>query len=404
MVHGELGLLMSTLEKMHISAVLTEDKENIGDTDSHKESEDFLPLPENELKDLEILDKNVYALRDSLGFRYLLLRPSGEYEKRVLIIGPYLTEPLTSAYILELSEKCMIPPKSLKHFTEYLKSIPVINTESPVFLMIYSYCERAWNTHSFGITELNGITQPQASLINETMSSDSIDASLVGMAAMEKRYNFENELISAVRHGQIHKENMVISAFSDEAFERRLPDALRNAKNYGIIMNTLLRKAAEEGGVHPVYIDKVSSDFAAKIENMPSLTENSALMADMFRTYCRLVRKHSMTNYSPPVQKTVLIIDSDISADLSPSAIADTLGISQGYLSSLFKKETGMTIVEYIWRGRISHAAHLLTTTSLQIQTVALHCGITDVQYFSKTFKKHTGKTPKEYREAAMNK
>jgi transcriptional regulator GlxA family with amidase domain len=44
-------------------------------------------------------------------------------------------------------------------------------------------------------------------------------------------------------------------------------------------------------------------------------------------------------------------------------------------------------------------ATELLESTNLQIQTIAMHCGIIDVQYFSKIFKKHIGKTPKEYRE-----
>ena len=48
----------------------------------------------------------------------------------------------------------------------------------------------------------------------------------------------------------------------------------------------------------------------------------------------------------------------------------------------------------------MEHAAHLLGSTSLQIQTVALHCGIMDVQYFSKLFKRQTGMTPSDYRAA----
>lgn len=48
----------------------------------------------------------------------------------------------------------------------------------------------------------------------------------------------------------------------------------------------------------------------------------------------------------------------------------------------------------------MNHAMHLLTTTGLQIQTVALHCGVMDVQYFSKMFKRQTGMTPREYRES----
>ena len=46
-------------------------------------------------------------------------------------------------------------------------------------------------------------------------------------------------------------------------------------------------------------------------------------------------------------------------------------------------------------------ATYLLTTTGLQIQTVALHCGIMDVQYFTKIFKRMKGMTPRQYREAS---
>ena len=53
-------------------------------------------------------------------------------------------------------------------------------------------------------------------------------------------------------------------------------------------------------------------------------------------------------------------------------------------------------IVEYQSTSKL--AAKLLATTRLQVQTVALHCGISDVNYFSKIFKRYVKKTPKEYR------
>ena len=123
-------------------------------------------------------------------------------------------------------------------------------------------------------------------------------------------------------------------------------------------------------------------------------------MCEMFRSYCRLVRKHALTHYSLLIQKTILIIDSDISANLSLNSLAVSQNVSPGYLSSTFKKETGKTVTEYIREKRMKHAAFLLETTPLQIQTVALNCGIVDVHYFSKTFKKLIGKTPMEYRNS----
>jgi YesN/AraC family two-component response regulator len=220
------------------------------------------------------------------------------------------------------------------------------------------------------------------------------------MKAMEKRYSFENELIEAVSLGQIHKESLFSVTFSENMFEKRTADPIRNIKNYCIIINTLLRKAAERGGVHPVYLNRVSSSFALKIEQIHSLESGAELMKEMFRSYCRLVRKHSLKDYSLVVQKTILLIDSDLAADLSLSTLAEAQNVSAGYLSTIFKRETGKTVSNYIRDKRVKHAAHLLATTKLQIQTVALHCGIVDVQYFSKIFKKITGKTPKEYRES----
>jgi YesN/AraC family two-component response regulator len=221
------------------------------------------------------------------------------------------------------------------------------------------------------------------------------------MEQMETRYAFENELIRAVTLGQQHKETLLAAAFNEEMFERRLQDPIRNAKNYCIIMNTLLRKAAEQGGVHPVHIDRVSSRFAVSIETVSALKAVPELMREMFKGYCRLVRKHSTGRYSPVVKKAVLLIDSDSSAELSLGSLAKKLEVSTGYLATVFKKETGKTVSEYVRDRRIHYAMHLLETTNLQIQTVAMHCGIMDVQYFSKLFKRQTGKTPKAYRDEA---
>ena len=301
---------------------------------------------------------------------------------------------------MELGERIGVSPKEQRYLEEYYMSIPVLTDGSPLFIMLGIFCERIFGAPSFSIVD---VTEEKRGMIlsaeGDHSHGESFDDTVVNVKAMEKRYAFENEMIEAVRLGQIHKESLLNSAFSEELFEKRVADPLRNAKNYAIIMNTLLRKAAEEGGVHPVYIDRLSSDFALKIEQMISASAAGELMSDMFRSYCRLVRKHSVSRYSPAVQKAILLIDLDLAADLSLSSLASEQNISAGYLSSIFKRETGKTVSEYIRERRIEYAEQLLATTHLQVQTVALHCGIMDSQYFSKLFKRQTGRTPKEYRD-----
>ena len=148
-----------------------------------------------------------------------------------------------------------------------------------------------------------------------------------------------------------------------------------------------------------MYIDRVSSDFAFKIEEMKSLSGNFSLMMEMFKSYCLLVRNHAVKSYSPLVRGTIVIVDSDLTAELSLKTLAEKQNVSSGYLSAVFHKETGKTLTEYIRQRRMENAEYLLATTNLEIQSVAIHSGILDLQYFSKLFKKHTGKTPREYRE-----
>ena len=164
-------------------------------------------------------------------------------------------------------------------------------------------------------------------------------------------------------------------------------------------MNTLLRKAAENGGVHPIYVDRMSSKFAGKIELMTDTKASAAFMKEMFSSYCRLVQKHAGDSYSPPVRKAVLLIENDLTRDLGLTAVAKELAVSPAYLSSLFKKETGKTFTEFVTQQRMIYAKHLLDTTKLQVQTVAQHCGIPDVNYFTKCFKKHYGTTPRTLRK-----
>ena len=398
---NELHFLCETLRKSRVRAtVLASSEVKATATGTSKEG----PLTENPFpfsripQDLE--PHTIYKLTDpfDLCYRYLLL-PDTE-EPTLLVMGPYLTALPSRERLLELGERRGVSPAQQQHFEEYYSSIPVLPEGNHLFIMLTTFCERIWQRPSFAIVDVNNPNQIAVSPINEPIHNDKLDDVLVNMKTMEKRYAFENELIRAVTLGQIHKEEQLLSAFSGYSFEKRLPDPLRNAKNYSVIMNTLLRKAAENGGVHPVYLDRVSSEFAAKIEQIPDLTRGAALMREMFRSYCRLVRKHALTHFSLAVQKTILLIDSDLSANLSLKSLADHQNISYGYLCAIFKKETGKTVSQYIREKRIKYATHLLATTQLQIQTIALHCGIMDVQYFSKTFKKLIGKTPKEYRES----
>lgn len=399
----ELDFLCDTFRKCHVKTLVIDQDDPIDQiVDTYLETLFGNNISSMTVSDFvgEIVPSTMYKASDSYKRSYIYFLLPHTQLKKILFVGPYLSEPLSSRQLIEISESLGISPQNQRYIEEYCSTIPIISESSHLFTMLNTFCERIWDSPSFSIVEIDRGHSYPATPLGEIHGGSNFDDAILNMKAMETRYRFENELIRAVSLGQIHKESMLFNTLSSQSFERRLTDALRNSKNYCIIMNTLLRKAAEEGGVHPVYLDRISTSFALKIEQLPAANESSNLMREIFRAYCRLVRKHSTNKFSPIVQKAILMIDSNLSSSLSTGTLAANQNISEGYLSTIFKRETGKTVSEYIREKRIDHAIYLLSTTHLQIQTVALYCGIVDVQYFSKIFKKHVGKTPKEYRDS----
>ncbi|MBB6671208.1 response regulator transcription factor [Cohnella nanjingensis] len=85
--------------------------------------------------------------------------------------------------------------------------------------------------------------------------------------------------------------------------------------------------------------------------------------------------------------------------DLSLKDVAEWLGMSVPYLSRSFKEEIGVTFVKYLIGVRMDMAARLLRETSVQTTEAAFRVGFSDYVHFSKTFKKHFGLTPSEFRK-----
>ena len=87
---------------------------------------------------------------------------------------------------------------------------------------------------------------------------------------------------------------------------------------------------------------------------------------------------------------------------LSVGQVAAGLGLSEGHLSHLFKKETGLTVGSYLTRCRMQKAMALLKEGKLRVYEVAEAVGYKDITYFSGTFKKLTGMSPTEYQNASF--
>ncbi len=84
--------------------------------------------------------------------------------------------------------------------------------------------------------------------------------------------------------------------------------------------------------------------------------------------------------------------------ELGVESLAEELRCSPGHLSKLFLRETGERIVEYITRIRLANAIDAVRATPLSVKEIANACGFNDPNYFTRVFRKATGRSPVQYR------
>ncbi len=346
---------------------------------------------------LEKVDPEVPVLiyQDDFIVEYCLLLFPKKLQKRYnathYLIGPVLFHPITSLDVTQILEKNQLPSSLYSDFMEFYNRIPRLPNRDFWISLLNPLLNEIYD----------GEVRHQYYEFNETfMDPYEIKDSVFSLETIESRYEAERQLLSAVQMGNLEKAIECHRRFGQFKFTLRATDSLRSRKNLTLTLNTLLRKSIETSHVHPYYIDKVSSDFSVKIEKAVNESQLESIALQMIRKYCTLVKNYSTQNLSALVEKCVHQIHFHYAEPLSLEILAEANAVSTSYLSTLFHKETGKTITNYINETRINRSILLLNTTTLSVGEIASQCGFTDANYYTRIFKKIKGMTPLAYRKS----
>lgn len=99
------------------------------------------------------------------------------------------------------------------------------------------------------------------------------------------------------------------------------------------------------------------------------------------------------------VQSIKNLVEKEYMKDISLNYVADRVNLAPAYVSYIFKKETGQTLVKYITDVKMQKARQLLEEGNLKVVQVGRACGYENQSYFNRLFKNYYGVTPKQYRE-----
>lgn len=291
--------------------------------------------------------QKLYFLTDSFQCSYMILRlPASE---ETMVCGPVIFTQLQDNELKDFLDKQQIPQELYEPICEYYQNVAFIPFQSWFLNLFTLLAERLYGHDNYELIDTNfGDLDQWPNYYSQYFRVREQPFASVQM--IEERYEDEAALIAAVRDGNEARALEIFSKLSNHLVPARMSNKLRDAKDYCIVVNTLLRKSAESAGVHPIHIDALSNQNVRMIEQLTSLEKCVNFQNECVKHYCQLVRKYTLGKYSAMTRKVLTYISTDLSANLSLKTFADLLSVSPNYLSALFKKEVGISLTEYVNR------------------------------------------------------
>ncbi|MDF2906062.1 MAG: Transcriptional regulator, AraC [Herbinix sp.] len=214
-------------------------------------------------------------------------------------------------------------------------------------------------------------------------------------------YRTEEKLFHCIRQGEPDKveESLREILEADKMMGCMSKDPLRQAQYAFISGLTLATRSAIEGGMPEIEAYNLSDVYAQKADVSKKIEEIMQLFAVAYYDFAKrvqLVRKRKA--YSYPITLCITYILDHLHYQISLTELARVCNRTPQYLSALFRKETNITITEYIMNEKLETAKQMLTYSEHTLQEIASFLGFCSHSSFTAHFGKSYGITPREYR------
>lgn len=176
-------------------------------------------------------------------------------------------------------------------------------------------------------------------------------------------------------------------------------DPLRNYKYLFVAATTLACRAAISGGMESERAFNISDLFILKMDTLNTVDDIISLHSEMLEFYTKeMAGLDKGKVYSKPVIQSIDYIYNHLHENIGLSSLSDHTGLNGSYLSTLFKRETGKTVTDYILSKRMEAAENMLKFSDYSCSEIGAILAFSSQSHFTRVFKSHTGKTPAEYR------
>ena len=307
-----------------------------------------------------------------------------------IIIGPSRSLPYSDQELHNLAFALGVHPKDTEAFISAMRSIAPIPLDSIIQMM----CSL---NHILNGEKLNVLDFQ----IRETGIQEKMDYSQpVSQSDVYKNYSIEKQVLDIVKNGDLTALELWTKNAPTVRPGLMSNNVMRQNRNTFIVTATLISRAAIEAGMKIEDSFRLSDSFIQRCENTDDLELFNRLEYELVYTYTKEIRRLKEAGGNTGLSNEVYhYILHNISKPIKTRDIADALYLSRSHLSTLFKKQRGIALNDYIHAIKTEKAKELLKDRSKSITLISDYLGYSSSSHFDRVFRKICGLSPKEYRE-----
>ncbi|OWZ84079.1 helix-turn-helix domain-containing protein [Natranaerobius trueperi] len=163
-------------------------------------------------------------------------------------------------------------------------------------------------------------------------------------------------------------------------------------------ITTIMRVAAEKG-VDSEIVFNFNAKWTYDIIESDYISDLKIIIEKAIEDAINYVSQGKNQQNSRVIKRACKYIDYNYNKNISLNDIAEVVCLNPYYISHIFKKEIGISFIEYLTYKRMQKAKYLLLDTNETISEIAIRVGYSDPNYFSRVFKKYFGSPPSNFRK-----
>jgi AraC family transcriptional regulator len=213
-------------------------------------------------------------------------------------------------------------------------------------------------------------------------------------------YEREMEFYQSIKSGNLEEVKRLFMPLGGSGFGVLSENKLRNLKYHLIISVAFITRYCIEGGMEMETAYNISDIYIMKIDKCETCGEIDKIHRELITDFTTRMQAGAKNNlFSKPIIMCFDYIYDHLHEKIHLEQLAELVSLSVQYLSQLFHREVGITISQYINKKRVEAAENMLKFSEYSCSNIANYLHFSSHSHFIQVFKKHTGITPREYRE-----